>query len=488
MRPIFLSLFLLSSPLLAESDTPADSQFVSSTKASFDGNSLLLHGHVILEHSIGKLCAEKASLERQETSKDFPFSLINLEKDVLVTLPTNATLECGQAHLDFTSLTGHLSSEEAEYVVYTDQIAQTKGTPIPFRMHGKTADLIMQRQTNAQEKSDYKINSITSQESVLIEYGTLFSLKADKAIYTSPKEGAKKTQGIVSAFPEEPNKRCFLQHKNGNVDAESFHFNFLSQEISLLKPQGNLEFSFGQNTKKQAVSFHSGDLTWNQLSNLLVLKQNVEIHDPSLGNIKAKEEVSFFGKDLSNIQMLQTKGHSILEYQEQNRATLHKLVSFGMLRIDRAHGNAVAESPEKQGKVALEEQLYYEEDELSMYADKASMEFSTTADNIVQPISVTLKNNVRVISHTGLKPDRCALADRVTYSPATRTFILSANPGNKVLLWDQSETMRISANEIHITQESGEKKEAIKGVGNVKFVFSPEEQSLLQKVFPNLAF
>lgn len=485
MRLTLLAFSLISLSLFAE--IPDESQFVSSTKASFDGNNLLLQGHVILEHSIGKLCAEKASLQRQESSKDFPFSLIDLEKDVLVTLPSDATLTCNQAHLDFISLKGLLSSADTGQVIYMDNIIQSKGDTVPFYMQGKTVDLALNKHEASSEKTEYKIDSITSNKNVLLKYGTLFSLKADRAVYTSlAKSGMKKSHGTVSAFPEEPNDRCYLEHKNGKVDAQSFHFNFLTQEISLVHPKGKLFLSFGQNPKLQEVSFRSDDLIWNQLSHLLFLKKNVEIHDPSLGNIQAKEEVSFFGKDINNIQMLQTKGYSVLEYQEQSRASAHRLISYGILRIDRAHGNAIAESPEKQGKVLQNEQLYYEEDELSMYADKASMEFSTTTDNTVQPISVTLKNNVRLISHNSQKPDRCALADRVTYSPGTRTFILSANPGKKVLLWDQNETIQISANEIHITQEPGEKKEAIKGVGNVKFTFSQEEQSLLEKIFPNI--
>jgi hypothetical protein len=71
---------LLATPLIANAPALSDTGSLSSSDASYDGNSLLLTGHVVLDHGLGKMTAEEASLERQEAGKDFPFSLIQLRK------------------------------------------------------------------------------------------------------------------------------------------------------------------------------------------------------------------------------------------------------------------------------------------------------------------------------------------------------------------------------------------------------------------------
>ena len=45
----------------------------------------------------------------------------------------------------------------------------------------------------------------------------------------------------------------------------------------------------------------------------------------------------------------------------------------------------------------------------------------------------------------------------------THTLILSANPGKKVLFWDEEESLRIVAPEIHIVQDAETKNNRSKG-------------------------
>ena len=101
---------------------------LSSTDASYDGNALVLTGHVVLDHGLGKMNAEEASLQRQEGGKDFPFSLIHLNKDVLLSLKNNAKLQCESADLDFSALKGLLHAKEGGTVVYTDSIKKKKAS------------------------------------------------------------------------------------------------------------------------------------------------------------------------------------------------------------------------------------------------------------------------------------------------------------------------------------------------------------------------
>src|SRR5258708_28411479 len=103
---------LLSSIILctAPQAKAVDSGTISSSNASYDGSALILKGQVLLDHGLGKMQAEEAVLQKQEVGKDFPFSLIHLEKDVVLKLNQNGELKCEKADLDFGSLKGFLTS------------------------------------------------------------------------------------------------------------------------------------------------------------------------------------------------------------------------------------------------------------------------------------------------------------------------------------------------------------------------------------------
>src|SRR3989338_4543239 len=117
---IFSFLFVLQGVQAADETPSSGAGGVSSTDAEYDGNGLLLKGHVILNHGLGKMNAEEAVLQKQETGREFPFSFIHLEKGVSLQLKDNAELLCDKADLDFQTLKGSLFSQEKQRVVYTD--------------------------------------------------------------------------------------------------------------------------------------------------------------------------------------------------------------------------------------------------------------------------------------------------------------------------------------------------------------------------------
>jgi lipopolysaccharide export system protein LptA len=122
---------------------------------------------------------------------------------------------------------------------------------------------------------------------------------------------------------------------------------------------------------------------------------------------------------------------------------------------------------------------------MAVFADKAHIEY-TEENGTFQPISVSLKGHIKISSRsTGAKPARFGLADRLTYSPTTRTFILGADPGKKVVFANDEENLRISAQEVHITQDPTTKKQTVKGLGNVQLSLSAEEEATLNKFFGN---
>jgi len=227
------------------------------------------------------------------------------------------------------------------------------------------------------------------------------------------------------------------------------------------------------------VRFSAESLLWNHEQNSLVLKGNPIVKEPNLGTIVSDQEIYLFQKD-KHLVGFKSLGNTTLTY-----LNTHQLVSHGVLNFDRERKLGTVESPLANGAVPEELQLSYTEGDISVLADKAHIEY-TEENGAFQPVSVSLKGHVKIAS-AGDTLSRYGLADRLTYSPTTRTFILGADPGKKVLFVNTEENIRISAQEVHITQDPTTKKQSVKGLGNVQLALSSEEQLSLNKYFGKYA-
>ncbi len=492
MNKIVVVCFVLCTVILTANEPPANQDSsLSSTNASYDGNFLTLTGNVSLDHGLGKMSSEEASLQRQEVGNDFPFSQILLRKNVLLSLKNSAQICCDSADLDFTALKGTLLAEENGKVVYSDQIKKKKG--------GEATSLTLSSQTielnfskHAGKKTEYDIDHILAKEDVAIDYAGNFHLLAHHALYRRELSRDNKTthrefQGTITAYPKDEASQCRLSHEGDEIFADMVDIDLLNSKLSLLHPKGVLATSVLPHLENTKTTFQSDYLYWDQNKNVLTLKGHVSIDEAALGSLQNQDEVQMTMKTANGKHLLKkvdAKGDSTLVYQDA-RNTTHKLISHGTIHLDRDKLKGTVDSPEKEGVTPIDKQLYYEESEVAFYADHAALEYSVDGD-VMQPSLLTLKGNIRLFSHDPLKPPRFGSADRLTYSLTTRTLILSANPGKKVLFWDETQGMHLSAPEVHIVYDSEKKEQNVKGIGAVQFSFTPEEQNRLLTLFPQL--
>lgn len=490
--PLFLTLMLC--PLLAEGPALPESGSLSSSNASYDGNALTLSGHVVLDHGLGKMTAENASLQRPETGTEFPFSFIQLRHDVQLALKSSAQILCDSADLDFVTLKGILLPAENGKVVYSDLLKKKKeGEAVPLQFSSNRIELNFEKQPAANNKTEYEIQTILAKEGVVIDYASQFQLLADRAIYRrelseNTPATQKEFQGIVTAYPKEDGSHCRLIHSDDIIDADMVDLNLIQSKLTLLKPKGTLGTFLLPKAQKTKIQFQSDHLFWDQIKNTLTMKGHIQINEESIGALSAHDELNIVQttvKGQSQLKSIQAIGPATLLYKDGNQVN-HKLLSQGTILIDSEQLRATIESPLENGKVLPENQLYYEESEVAIYADSSQMEYALV-NHVMQPTSLTLKGNIRLFSHDPKQPPRCGIADRVTYSLSTRTLILSADPGRKVLFWDETQGMHLSAPEVHITYDAETKQQNIKGVGKVQFAFTPEEQSKFQQIFPQLS-
>ena len=461
-------------PVALFSETPppkaVDSGTISSSNASYDGNALILKGQVLLDHGLGKMQAEEAVLQKQEVGKDFPFSLIHLEKDVLLKLHQNGELKCEKADLDFGALKGFLTSSRR--VSYTDTLKRKKGKSPSFQLVSSAIDLQFLKKSD-QPKVSYDIQDVLARDNVELTYADGYTLFTDAVLYKKELLNSASNE-FQSHLSSQGKQKCKLVHQADTIEADNFNLDILQSRLVMANPQGILP-----SLSKGEVRFTAESLLWHLDQNTLVLKGKPTVNEPNLGTLLADQEIYLFQKD-KQLVGFKSLGKTTLTYLNQ-----HQLVSHGTLTFDRERSVGSVESPLVDSLVPEHLQLSYKEGEMSVLADKAHIEY-TEENGCFQPISVSLKGHVKIAS-MGDKPARYGLADRLTYSPTTRTFILGADPGKKVLFVNQDENIRVSAQEVHITQDPTTKKQTVKGLGNVQLALTTEEQASLNKYFGKYA-
>ncbi len=455
-------LLLLMTCLHAQDDTA-----VSSANAVYDGNRLMLSGHVLLDHGLGKMAADEAKLERQE-GKDFPFASIELIRNVAMHLKSGAEIQCSGAQLDFIKLKGFLSSSEQGKVIYSDNLK--KGL---LRILGNAVELKIAKNEQAEKKTEFEIETILAKEDVNIEFGQGFSLAAHKALF-------RKTQGLVTAYPKDKETLCKLTHAHDVIDAESVDLDLTHSKITLLHPKGTLATLFLPGMQKGDVAFSCDHLLWEQTKNALSLKGRVRILESLIGTLTCEGELEILQAKDKQLKTLHTQGTTSLQFSDETKKT-HRLTCHGPFLFDRALLRATFESPKKGTTVLPDKQIFYEADELAFFADQGLIEYTAN----LRPTLLSLSGNIRLFS-TRPEQTRFALADRARLSTSTKTIILAADPGKKVLYIDKAQTLSIAAQEVHITRDEKTGAEKVQGVGNVQFGFTDEENSLVERMHSTL--
>lgn len=455
---------ILTQPIWTEEETHS----LSSTHADYDGQTLTLTGQVTLDHGLGTMKAEKAQLQKQAAeSADFPFSQIQLHRNVALALKSTAQVLCAHADLDFITLTGSLRAETGEKVSYTDTQKQ------PLQIFSQQLELNFSKNSVEKNKVDYDVSALRAQGDVEIHYAEKFHLTSDLATYTRTPLTQKMT-----ALPLEAQGVCHLVHDRDHIDAASVDVDLTEELLLLTRPQGTL-YTLSQS---EPLNFHSDELTWYHKTHELRLKNKIHVEEGTLETLDAADEITLKHDLIDGKYLLKTLdayGPSTLRYRDETRPSESTLLCQGHIHVDKALLQSTLSSPEINGQVPLDKQIAYRDNSLSLFADQASIDYVDSPS--LRPTELTLKGHIRLQA-----PGRYALADRLHYSLLTRTLILSAHPGNKVLFFDASQQARMSANEIHITEDPETGQQAIKGVGHIRLALSPEENARLQQLFPQL--
>lgn len=427
-----ISAFFLLIPALLCGDS------ISSKKASYDGNALILNGNVQLDHALGKLASGVARLEKEE--KDGPFSSISLREDVLITLKNLGKISCETADLNFIAMTGKLLPEVGQLVKFINL------GPDHFSLASREADMEF-----AKDGDTYKVLKLNANGAVQVQYGTDFFLDAEHATYSN--------DAIPHIFAE-PN--CKLTHLEDLIEAEKVEL-FPDTSIAVLSsPKGVLGH--------QGVKFSCQKMTWEDEIQLLTLQGDISVSEEGMGTLHCDEEVELRQKHQEGKWILSSmvaKGKTELTTDFKN-----VLICYGLMRLDQERLTLTLESPPNHP-------IEYFHEQMKLCSDHARLDYANENEHISAE-KLVLDGNVQLqIEENGT---RCGTADQFVYLPTEEKMILSSKQGANVLFWDKEQQLSISAREVHIARV--DKKETIKGVGNVRFSFSSTETDLLKKLFP----
>lgn len=474
------ALFLLTTPLNTQ-----DCGQVSSENASYDGQDLILSGHVVIDHILGKMQARKALFKRQEKS-DFPFNQIELDQEVLILLKEHGRLMGDRADFDLQKNQAILIAQQQKNAIYQDVVHDKKGQLVPFTIEGRCLELKLSSKEEKDKKTEYLIDSICAEQNVAISYANVFFLTAAKATY-NPLDLINQWKGCISAYGQDANTSCTLTHEQDIVHARQIDINLMHSHLQLLHADGVLQSFLLPKAEKNPICFSTDSLHWNDLEKTLLFKGPTQIEDQDLGIINTQGELTIKNcmiNDKMVFQNLDAKGHTIMTYKDLQGRN-HRMESHGGLHIDQNKLQAWAESPQDQNG-NIQNPLYYETEDFSVFSDTAQLDY-INIDQHVKPSSIILKEHIRLFSKDPNKPVQQAIADKMSYFLDTHSMILSAHPGKKVLFWDASQELKISASEIHITTDCLTQERVIKGIGKVQFAFSLEEQTQFNQYFPKFS-
>lgn len=473
--------FLLFTSLLLGETLPLQENQVSSAHASYDGKALILEGRVQLNHGLGNISANQAFLQKQEEGKDFPFSLISLEKEVLLSLKNQSEIMCDSAELDFNALKGSLLSSESKQVSYKNLFHKAGKQTVSLQLSSNAIDLQLAKKNNSpSEQTQYEIRSLLAKEKVLIHYAEDFTLEADEAAYYSLEARGPSSHSTLHAYPTKKHGKCTLSYQGESIETESIDIDVDQNELQIKQPKGFLPLAFFTQNQNGKLFFECQNLLWNHSKELLFLKEEVTLKETNLGCLYAKNEITLEqGSSQSKqfIKSIHIDGPSRLDYENISDGWKHTVFCFGSLHIDGIKGQITLASPPEK-----EKQIRYVDNELCLQSDNAFIEYS---EQNSRPVSLTLKGNVTITSSNLEEPLRCGIADRLTYSPDTQTVILAALPKKRVLFSDAKQGISMSALEVHLTKNLSTGETEAKGIGNVKFSLSTEEHALLKAWIPS---
>ena len=421
---------------------------LQSDYARFDAEEFVLEGAVFLENEWITAKASEARLSKAIQSAKF--DRLELNEQVHFCFNQNEKIVCNRALLDAKDFK---MSFFANPVSYFSQLHQLK-------VEGAELDVFF-------EKESTKIKELVAKDSVHIELGPFLTALASNARYQEGFEGIS-----LSLFSREESARIF-DSRGLSFYAHSFNLqgkdrSEIEQVIAYDGRGCILGHLFPINSKHE-LDFSAQEITWRDGRDLIELKKNVYLEQKDLMRIVAREilELGFeYYQGKYCVSAMQSFGDSDFFYLVPE----HPVHIFcpGKALLEKSYANFEREK---------ERQVYFEDDFCKIWSDRASIEREEGDD-----LTVCMRGEVKIATKDTQR-ELYALADRLDFSLLNDRLVLKAQEDRKVLFFDKSKNMQLSAEEISIRWNPENPFEDVEANGKVRCFFQAQEMEEIHKIF-----
>jgi len=492
---------------------------IGSGELQYDGGSICLKGHVVIDHDLGKISANQLLITPEKSQKNIKLNDLTMTDHVIIKLKDGAQLNCSYAHIDYQALAAVFAGDEQnEFVIFNEDLkVGTREIPLTVKSYEMTVQIERQErlpenlssEIHLQQESTLIVRSIVADGQVIIDYNHDITATANHADYqrhakstTSEMTPAKSISTIMLTGGVQ-NEHCEVKRSNGDqISSKNLKFDLSAHELIFTEPKGKLAVSLDlfkseEIDAQNALEFSADKLILKERAQMLSLEGNIMISQKGFGTLTTNQYLDIQQHTVNNkkcIQLIKSQGETILTYLDPHAELFnkHTLTCYGTLLIDHEHSQTMMNSPmDEQGKVSLGKQIRFQDHLGELYADTLLINYEEL-EGVSKIKSLSLEGNIRIlnrpIDHL-MQNERYlqfALADRIEYTPEATELRLFAYEGKRVLFIDRLNNVNISAPALTVKRDESTHKESIDGIGNVRFSLLEQEMSQILKMFPEL--
>lgn len=474
---------------------------IDSELADYDGDKISLQGNVVVEHALGVFSANQMILTSDAGKEKGSLDLLLMNDHVKLDFKDGGQLSCAKANLDYRSLTGtFLSNDQQEDVVYTENCGGKKhdaSLDVPLVLKSRRMNVkLAPGSGGATGFSKNAISEMTADDHVQVVYNRDFVISSDHAVYQRNMASNNDVKvfilpGTITMQSTSDDGVCQVSDQSGDlIKASQISIDTINRQLAFSRPKGALH-AFGEKQHVGRIDFSADKMLWDDSAGILTLRDKVEVNQNGIGKIATPNEMRFYQDVSSNSQALkgiETVSDTVLTYHDEDKNLCHTLTCSGPVKVDHQKMETRLYALQNaEGKVAEGQQIHFEDARGEIFADRALIKYSLV-DHSPVISKIILAGNVKVVNRLPAPDDETktvlqyALADRVDFSPESKVMIFKAtDKSRRVLFFDKSNSLQLSAPALKITRDKATKKDEIKGIGDVRFSFIDSEIEQLRK-------
>lgn len=434
-----ISIFYLSSFAFAASTQ------VSSDIADWNGDELTLSSQVQVEHELGKMFADVA------TMKGDPLSELYLSGNVKLFSQKGGKLFCDTASFFQEERLAYFSSEKTLNYTQDD-----------FRISCQKAECHFGKDIDLPRFTLFEIEHLSFMNHVHIQYGKDYSASGGRAVLKNIiGHDETSVQGTITLFPQAPSCQCQLNHGQDQVFASQISMDLSRSEITCKFSSGSILLPLMG--KEVLHRFSADHLFMKKDLGEMILKGNVTITGAE-------------GLEMTSDRMILTASEDNYTITALGQTTFHFTQGSSLTCSGCVHWNNAENKIEMQTE---KEPLIYEDDHITLLARQGTLLYDH--DKEIEFQKVNFEKEVKIITSEFEKGTSYGMADKVVYFPVEQHCILTADDEHNVLFWNEADSIRLSASEIHIEEDPRTEQYHVEGKGKVRFTFDMEGEDVLKK-------